>query len=711
MEKRIASPRLTSDLVAKGLLDYLEEVCPKLGINDAIFYYDFPLFRDESEYLYRSKVLLATRTHGLIIICPLSDNTPIDEIKVEDELLTQLDSLLYGKFLRSQVLRANKRSLKFEISPVIYFPEENKQGKPANCENRIFESIKGLEELLLQQNNQVLTDHEWGELIALLEGTKAISKPEPRIVDQGGGASWAGIIKQLEDKIANFDRDQRNAAITVVDGPQRIRGIAGSGKTIVIAMKAAHLHLAYPEKNILVTFWTKSLYDLLKQQITRFYRQFSDRDPDWKHLDILHAWGGVNQEGVYYNTCIENGVKPMSLRDVPGAEKSKFNYACEQSLKKFTPSSKYDYILIDEGQDLPASFYQLCFAICGGSETDRNIVWAYDELQTIMDSTVQDVQKTFGFTESGEARMDLARAEEQLSKELLPHDVVLRKSYRNPPELLMVAHALGMGIYGENIVQVLENKEHWTDLGYEVEKGDCLVGEETVINRPAINSPLNLSESIPVSNMVRLNAGKDFSSELDWIVEEIEEFLAQGLKPEDILIISLDDRNASSYFSALAQRLDGKDLKFNNIHAKRMTVPKVFLEGHITFSTIYKAKGNEAPVVFVCGIDALGHYLNDIKARNRIFTAFTRSKGFLRVSGVGRFAEVIFKEISVALRNFPRLVFTYPDPETISMIQRDLTSKSQKIRETLEILRQDIGDDISDDELLSLVQSLKMKSE
>ena len=39
------------------------------------------------------------------------------------------------------------------------------------------------------------------------------------------------------------------------------------------------------------------------------------------------------------------------------------------------------------------------------------------------------------------------------------------------------------GIYGE-IVQLLESKEHWEDVGYEVASGDFSVGTDVKILRP-----------------------------------------------------------------------------------------------------------------------------------------------------------------------------------------------------------------------------------
>ena len=45
---------------------------------------------------------------------------------------------------------------------------------------------------------------------------------------------------RLEKSIATLDQQQNRAAIETVEGVQRIRGLAGSGKTIVLAIKAAY---------------------------------------------------------------------------------------------------------------------------------------------------------------------------------------------------------------------------------------------------------------------------------------------------------------------------------------------------------------------------------------------------------------------------------------------------------------------------------------
>ncbi len=86
-------------------------------------------------------------------------------------------------------------------------------------------------------------------------------------------------------------------------GPQRIRGIAGSGKTILLCQKAALMHLAHPEWDIALIFFTQSLYDLIPQTIDYWLRYLSEGektlDNSKPKLMILHAWGSKEKLGFY----------------------------------------------------------------------------------------------------------------------------------------------------------------------------------------------------------------------------------------------------------------------------------------------------------------------------------------------------------------------------------------------------------------------------
>jgi len=251
------------------------------------------------------------------------------------------------------------------------------------------------------------------------------------------------------------------------------------------------------------------------------------------------------------------------------------------------------------------------------------------------------------------------------------NDTVLSKCYRNQREVLVVAHALGFGIYRET-VQLLESREHWNDVGYEVIEGTFTAGKRVRILRPEENSPLHL-ETPHNTPIIDCHVAASFPDEIKWVVDGIRRFLVGGLRPEDIIVVSLDDRNARTYFTTISGALAQADINTNNIIADPYTEPPFLVANRVTLSTVYRAKGNEAAVVFAVGIDAISPRTRS--SRNKLFTAFTRAKAWLRVSGVGQLAVAFEEEIRTALERFPYLDFTMPDLRQVELIQRDLSER------------------------------------
>ena len=99
-----------------------------------------------------------------------------------------------------------------------------------------------------------------------LKGIRASTQKRIISIPQSLGAK----LKKLEDTLATLDHQQGKAVLSTVEGVQRIRGLAGSGKTIVLALKAAYLHTQHSDWRIAVTFHTRSLKSLFRRLITNF---------------------------------------------------------------------------------------------------------------------------------------------------------------------------------------------------------------------------------------------------------------------------------------------------------------------------------------------------------------------------------------------------------------------------------------------------------
>lgn len=101
-------------------------------------------------------------------------------------------------------------------------------------------------------------------------------------------------------------------------------------------------------------------------------------------------------------------------------------------------------------------------------------------------------------------------------------------------------------------------------------------------------------------------------------------------------------------------------------------------EDCVTLSTVYKAKGNEAAIVYVMGTDVFEYNKNRRNMRNKVFTAFTRAKGWLKISGVDIKDSQLWKEIQCVFDN--KFILKFTQTETKYKIERDKKEKQNKIR-------------------------------
>jgi superfamily I DNA and RNA helicase len=590
-----------------------------------------------------------------------------------DSELSDFASLLYSRFIKSRILRKGIQTLKFRITPVIYVNSATKKIASTVANSKVATSQEALLQLLSAPNENVGSE-VYNEVRSIIEGAKALAPPVKASSSPPLGRA-ASLIAKLEQDIHNFDLTQRQVALSLVPGPHRIRGLAGSGKTIVIAIKAALLHLSEPEKKILVTFYTRSLRDTLKTLITKFYRHMRDEDPDWTQIHVKHGWGNSRAGGVYSEASSRSGQLPISLREAQRKSSDPFSYACAELVKSERVKPYYDYVFIDEGQDFPNSFYELCYLIAQPAAIEKNIVWAYDELQNILNIKMRSAETLFGADATGRPRLSLERASVKIPAGQI-NDTVLTKCYRNQLEVLVTAHALGFGIYSKQIVQMLEDEAHWNAVGYELVKGRYAIGQNVVLRRPAKNSPVSIAgDTFPLISCFVAN---EFYEEISCVIAEIRTLINEGVQPHSIMVVTLDDRNARAYLGNISKQLGEGGIATNNLLADPYSDPAFWIEGMVTLSTVYRAKGNEAAAVFIVGVDAIE--TSTRRGRNKIFTAFTRSKAWLRVSGVGAHASSLIQEVETALSKAPHLEFEVPDRTKVDMIQHDISRRTERVK-------------------------------
>lgn len=664
------------DTEANNLISFLEN---EYSSVNGYIYYAFPIVKEMDKPEIYPNVFFVTREFGIYaFVC---DEISEDRNNSLDGIINKcetLDSQIYSKLIKNKNICKTTRELKINFEVIMYLPNYS-HGLQEKTGIKVCSSLNEIKKYINSKQHNIENEDIIEEVMATLEGSDAIIKPKRRNIDAKDRKSKAYILEKMEAEIARFDDMQRVAAFSMLNGPQRIRGLAGTGKTIILCMKAAMLHYRYPEKKILYTFYTKSLYDYIQQLITRFYMKFSDgRIPDFENRVLIkHAWGGENLSGVYYDACISNGIKPLRLLDIRN-QGNPFDFVCNELIKQSEAKLKkdYDVILIDEAQDFSSPFYQLCRLIV----KNDNLIWGYDELQNIFNVKIQNTLETFRNSEFGIPGINLKALAKKNIK--ISNDIVLSKSYRNIKEILIMAHAIGFGIYNDILIQSLENNDHWQDLGYEVISGNCSKVENVIIKRKEENSPLTIPEEYTKDDIILTYSASSIQDEMHWVSKQIiEAITVEGLKPDDIAVISIDDKYSQQYQELLKNELNNYKIDVNSIISKSYL--KGFLrQDAVTYSSVYKAKGNEAAMVFVIGCEAFEEKVNDRSMRNKLFTAFTRAKVWLRITGHNIENGQLLKEMKLLKDNDYYLKFLNK-PSLI--LQRDWDENSKRIETVNEI--------------------------
>ena len=182
-----------------------------------------------------------------------------------------------------------------------------------NIFNPVYISDLNSEKALLPPNN-ILSNKELIEIISLFQNTFNLIKYDERKIEKDGSIGFC--IKKRSEEIANFDENQFNGIYTKKDSNLRIRGLAGSGKTIILVKKMAYIHFKNPEANLCYVFYTISLKQYITKLFCDFYKEFVPYgEPDFSKINIMHCWGGKYNEGFYSKICnVSNNISvPYSI--------------------------------------------------------------------------------------------------------------------------------------------------------------------------------------------------------------------------------------------------------------------------------------------------------------------------------------------------------------------------------------------------------------
>ncbi|WP_409012530.1 DEAD/DEAH box helicase [Arcicella rosea] len=362
-----------------------------------------------------------------------------------------------------------------------------------------------------------------------------------------------------------------------------IQGLSGTGKTELLLHKLKELYTLDDSSKIYFTCHNIALANNLRERVPSFFNFMKvEKQIEWhKRLWISHAWGSGNNpnSGFYSFLCSFYNI-PFLRYSIINDYKKIFSVALNHinSIKEENFKFAFDYILIDERQDFPSVFFELCEKIA------KNKVYiAGDIFQDIFENT-KDTE--------------------------LEVDIVLNRCYRTDPRTLMFAHGISLGLFEKKKLNWFTDN-YWNAIGYNIKR---LAKREIHLFREPIRRFENLKteefESVIIDPSVTPN-------NVIKIIKELKQ-KHKDLKPDDIAIIILEDgKNVFDYIDSLSSSIEAiLKCNVNRAHENKNKIPN-----SIYISNPNNIKGLEFPFV-ICITASIK---NNYRYRNILYTMLTRS--------------------------------------------------------------------------------------
>lgn len=408
-------------------------------------------------------------------------------------------------------------------------------------------------------------------------------------IDKVKGNVPDNILDKVKQKIILFDGDQTRFVYQKFDKKKVIiQGLSGTGKTELLLHKLKEIYLdkKNSDSKIMFTCHNKILADSMRKRIPEFFNFMKvEQQISWnERLWCVNAWGSqydINS-GAYRYICEVYGINFHRFSYV-----MTFDKVCRLALDEIKKIPEgdfkfcFDFMLVDESQDFPSSFIELCELV-----TRDTLYVAGDIFQSIFDTNI--------------------------SNEIQP-DFLLSKCYRTDPRTLMFAHGIGMGLFESEPLTWLENEE-WEACGYIVEH----------FNRDKLRlkrEPLRRFEDVTDAKIHSVElVNSTFDTEEKNILELLQKIKEENptVLADDIGIIFID--KAKSIFT-IADKLEVSVPRLFNWKVNKAYETKEKVKDTLFLSNKNHVKGLEFPFVICVTRDISRSH----SYRNSLYMMLTRS--------------------------------------------------------------------------------------
>jgi hypothetical protein len=421
-----------------------------------------------------------------------------------------------------------------------------------------------------------------------------------------------GMLGEYFDEAAESyktlsDEQQRLSAQNWSEGPRLVRGVAGSGKTIVLANNLARRLQRICEnrglfaederpERLLAVCNNRCLVPFLKKKIGLAYQQRTGQPLPEEGLEVIcfnSLMWKLSRNGLWSYRTIEQ------IRD---DEQRAANYLeqlidSKQRHPEIFDSVAFDAIFVDEGQDFAESDFRLLKELCRVlPEQEPNLYVFYDDAQNLFGRPRHN-WLSLGLNVRG------ARAH------------VMSRCFRNTRPIVEAAFNVLNGTMASGKVDI--PTKDFSDIAGLKEK-------ELILSENGFWRVLFAMRDGPAP---RLTVAATPSAEADaivgrlrWLIEE------QRVRPQDILVLGMTRRRIDSIAAAVeAAKISGVE----NVHLAFREQDRLLGErATLTLSTTASAKGYDAYCVLLVSAN---EFSDDLVGRTNFYVGCTRAIEYLEV--------------------------------------------------------------------------------
>lgn len=421
-----------------------------------------------------------------------------------------------------------------------------------------------------------------------------------------------GTLGDLFDEAAESyktlsEEQQRLSSQNWNEGPRLIRGVAGSGKTIVLANNLARrLQRSHgskslfaekvPPERLLIVCNNRSLVPFLEKKIGLAYQQRTGQQLPEKGLEVNHFNGlrhELSKKGVLRYQSVSREVSD----EVRAANYLNHLLEVKEQHPDIFDATTYDAIYVDEGQDFVEDDFRLLKELCRvAPEQEPNLYVFYDDAQNLFGKKRPNWMSVGLNVRGGRAN-------------------VMSECFRNTRLIVEAAFNVLYGTQANGEGEV-PTKEFGDIAGLEEKK---LIATDNGFWR--VNFAVRNGQA-PRLSMAASSAAEieEIVKRLRWLIEE------QRVRPQDILVLGMTkgriERIAEAVAAAKINGVDGLHIAFreqDKLLGQRST---------LTLSTTATAKGYDA----YCVLLASAHEFDrDLVGRTNFYVGCTRAIEYLEV--------------------------------------------------------------------------------